>query len=256
MKCQLAKTAKSYIPNIEAPAVFFVDDIPIVFFEVKNDLVIYSHPQKGLQKLALSKFIEFFDEDVTFILPRRVASTPTTRFSWSWFVPLLKKYKKSLVIVFASSLLAQLFGLAIPLLIQQIIDKVLSQGNLSSLNVLGTAMIVLALFQGLLQVLRTYIFVDTTDRMDLALGSSVIDRLLSLPLSFFEKRPVGELSQRLGELNSIRGFLTGTALISVLNIIFATIHCRYVYIFPIAQCCCSLNHAFVSPISVCCCTYL
>ena len=60
-------------------------------------------------------------------------------------------------------------------------------------------MIVLALFQGLLQVLRTYIFVDTTDRMDLALGSSVIDRLLSLPL-LLEKRPVGELSQRLGEL--------------------------------------------------------
>ena len=76
----------------------------------------------------------------------------------------------------------------------------------------------MALFQGLLQVLRTYIFVDTTDRMDLTLGSSVISRLLSLPLTYFEKRPVGELSQRLGELNSIRSFLTGTALISVLNI--------------------------------------
>ena len=107
----------------------------------------------------------------------------------------------------------------------------MSQGNLSSLNVLGTTMIVLALFQGLLQVLRTYIFVDTTDRMDLALGSSVIDRLLSLPLSFFEKRPVGELSQRLGELNSIRGFLTGTALISVLNIIFATLYLVVMFIY-------------------------
>ena len=121
-------------------------------------------------------------------------------------------------------MLAQLFGLGIPLLIQQIIDKVLTQGNLSSLNVLGTVMIVLAIFQGCLTVLRTYIFVDTTDRMDLALGSAVIDRLLSLPLSFFEKRPVGELSQRVGELNTIRGFLTGTALISVLSLIFAALY--------------------------------
>ena len=39
-----------------------------------------------------------------------------------------------------------MFGLAIPLLLQQIIDKVLT-GNLSSLNVLGTAMIVMALFK-------------------------------------------------------------------------------------------------------------
>ena len=121
-------------------------------------------------------------------------------------------------------MLAQLFGLAVPLLIQQIIDKTLSQGNLSSLNVLGSAMITMALFQGILTVLRTYIFVDTTDRMDLTLGTSVIDRLLSLPLRFFEKRPVGELSQRIGELNNIRSFLTGTALVSVLNIVFATMY--------------------------------
>ena len=60
--------------------------------------------------------------------------------------------------------------------------------------------------------------------MDLTLGSAVIDRLLSLPLRYFEKRPVGELSQRLGELNNIRGFLTGTALISVMNLFFALMY--------------------------------
>ena len=134
------------------------------------------------------------------------------------------KIQKALLLVFGASLLAQLFGLAIPLLIQQIIDKVLTQGNLSTLNVLGSLMIVLALFQGILSALRTYIFVDTTDRMDLTLGTAVIDRLLALPLTYFEKRPVGELSQRLGELNTIRGFLTGTALVSVLNIIFALLY--------------------------------
>ena len=130
-----------------------------------------------------------------------------------------------------SSLLAQLFGLAIPLLLQQIIDKVLTQGNLTSLNVLGSTMVLLALFQGILQALRTYIFVDTTDRMDLTLGSAVIDRLLALPLSYFEKRPVGELSQRLGELNTIRGFLTGTALLSILNILFAALYLVVMFIY-------------------------
>ena len=45
-----------------------------------------------------------------------------------------------------------------------------------------------------------------------------------MPLSFFEKRPVGELSQRLGELNTIRNFLTGTALNAVLSIIFAFLY--------------------------------
>ena len=78
-------------------------------------------------------------------------------------------------------MLAQLFGLGIPLIIQQIVDKVLAQGNLSSLNFLGGLMVILALFQGILTALRTYIFVDTTDRIDLTLGSSVVSRLLALP---------------------------------------------------------------------------
>ena len=59
------------------------------------------------------------------------------------------KIQKSTDTSFLASMLAKL-GLAIPLLLQQIIDKVLSQGNLSSLNVLGTAMLVMALFQGFL----------------------------------------------------------------------------------------------------------
>ena len=224
MSSQLATVNSSYIDSIETPAIVFVEGIPCVLYKVSSNHATYCNPTVGLVVDDLNTFKNYFVDQCSFLLARRVGTSPTTRFGWNWFTPLIGKYKTPLILVFVSSLLAQLFGLAIPLLIQQIIDKVLNQGNLSSLNVLGTAMIILALFQGLLMALRTYIFVDTTDRMDLTLGSSVIDRLLALPLSFFEKRPVGELSQRMGELNTIRGFLTGTALVSVLNIIFAALY--------------------------------
>ncbi|MDA9739758.1 peptidase domain-containing ABC transporter [Synechococcus sp. AH-736-M20] len=221
---QIGFVQNDYIASIEAPALLIIEGSPVILFEVQPDEIILGHPRKGLIRISVKQLKSKLPEEVKFALPRRIASSPTSRFGWSWFTPLIKKYKKSLALVFATSLLAQLFGLAIPLLIQQIIDKVLMQGNMSTLNVIGGVMIILAVFQGCLLALRTYIFVDTTDRMDLTLGSAVIDRMLSLPLSFFEKRPVGELSQRLGELNSIRGFLTGTALVSVLNIIFALLY--------------------------------
>ena len=231
MTSQLAKSASIHINSIEQPAVFFIEEVPVVFYGIKHGKVIIAHPHSGIQKIPTKKLEEIVGDELRFVLPRRVASTPTSRFGWSWFTPLLKKYKTALVLVFTASLLSQMFGLAIPLLLQQIIDKVLSQGNLSSLNVLGSAMVAMALFQGILNALRTYIFVDTTDRMDLTLGSAVIDRLLSLPLKYFEKRPVGELSQRLGELNTIRSFLTGTALISVLNLIFAVIYLAVMFVY-------------------------
>ena len=98
----------------------------------------------------------------------------TNKFGWSWFLPLVNKYKWALGLVFVATLLAQLMNLAIPIMLQQIIDKVLNQGNVSTLNVLGSVMIILALFSGLLTALRQFIFVDTTDRMDLTQGVQLL----------------------------------------------------------------------------------
>ena len=231
LNSQLAEIDTKFLSAVEGPAVFMYKSRPVILFAFEDSQAVLGCPHEGIVRVKVSQLQNTLGEKVKFTLPRRVASTPTSRFGWGWFTPLIKKYKTALILVFVSSLLAQLFSLAIPLMLQQIIDKVLSQGNLSSLNILGTAMIVMALFSGILNALRTYIFIDTTDRMDLTLGSAVIDRLLALPLSYFEKRPVGELSQRLGELNTIRGFLTGTALMSILNLVFASLYLIVMFIY-------------------------
>ena len=165
LNCQLGVVDTQHLLSLEAPAVFLLEGVPVVWFAHTGGTVVLGHPHRGLVRESAEKIKAALGDSLKFASPRRIASTPRSRFGWNWFTPLLGKYKRSLVLVFVASLLAQLFGLAIPLLIQQIIDKVLNQGNLSSLNVLGSVMVVLALFQGVLMALRTYIFVDTTDRM-------------------------------------------------------------------------------------------
>ena len=58
----------------------------------------------------------------------------------------------------------------------------------------------------------------------MTLGSEIIDHLLRLPLRYFEKRPVGEISTRVNELENIRQFLTGTALTVVLDSVFSVVY--------------------------------
>jgi len=58
----------------------------------------------------------------------------------------------------------------------------------------------------------------------MSLGSEIIDHLLRLPLRYFEKRPVGEISTRVNELENIRQFMTGTALTVVLDSIFSVVY--------------------------------
>ncbi|NJM56272.1 MAG: peptidase domain-containing ABC transporter [Synechococcales cyanobacterium RU_4_20] len=100
-----------------------------------------------------------------------------------------------------------------------------------TLQVLGLFLVVVAIFEALLSSLRTYLFVDTTNRIDLALGAEIIDHLFRLPLRYFEKRPVGELSSRVNELENIRQFLTGTALTVVLDSVFSVIYIVVMFVY-------------------------
>ena len=114
--------------------------------------------------------------------------------------------------------------MANPLLIQVIIDKVISQRSLDTLQVLGIALVVVTLLEGVLGSLKTFLFSETTNRIDQRLGAEVIDHLLRLPLGYFDKRPVGELGSRIGELEKIRNFLTGQALTTLLDAAFSVIY--------------------------------
>ena len=181
-------------------------------------------PKDGLVQLGPEQIVEEYPEGIELLLLERTAHTPEQRFGPSWFLPAIKRYRGVLVQVLLASFVVQLFGLAGPLLIQVIIDKVINQRSLDTLQVLGLALVVVTLLEGVLGALRTFLFTETSNRIDLRLGAEVIDHLLRLPLSYFDRRPVGELGTRIGELEKIRSFLTGQALSTVLDAALSVIY--------------------------------
>ena len=224
LQTQIGSVKIEQLYRLEFPVIAQLKGNFALLTEVKENKVLLADPERGWRNIDLDDIRSEWGEEVKVVLVKRLADTPKKQFGWSWFTPVLKRFQWPLIQVLLASLFIQLFQLANPLLLQQIIDKVINQSNLSALQVLGAALVVAALFQGLLTAVRTWLLIDTTDRMDLLLGSQVIDKLLRLPLRFFERRPVGELSQRLSELGNLRGFLTGTAITSALDLLFATIY--------------------------------
>jgi len=145
------------------------------------------------------------------------------RFDFSWFIPAVVKYRRLLLEVFAVSAVLQLFGLVSPLMFQVVMDKVLVNRAFSTLNVVCFALLVSAIFEILLTGLRNYVFSHTTNRIDVELGARLFRHLLTLPLSYFAARRVGDTVARVRELENIRNFLTGQALTAVLDLIFSVI---------------------------------
>ncbi len=186
--------------------------------------LLLASPREGWIELGPLQIEESFPEGIELLLLERSNSSQEQRFNFSWFWPALTRYRGVLTQVLIASFVVQLFSLANPLLIQVIIDKVINQRSLDTLQVLGFALVVVTLMEGVIGALRTFLFTETTNRIDLRLGSEVIDHLLRLPLSYFDRRPVGELGTRIAELEKIRSFLTGQALTTLLDTAFSVIY--------------------------------
>jgi ATP-binding cassette subfamily B protein len=181
-------------------------------------------PRDGLVLVPPADLPELFPEGIELLLLERRNSSPDERFGFNWFWPALRRYRGILSQVLLASFVVQLFSLANPLLIQVIIDKVISQRSLDTLQVLGIALVVVTILEGVIGSLRTFLFTETTNRIDMRLGAEVIDHLLRLPLDYFDRRPVGELGTRIAELEKIRNFLTGQALTTLLDTAFSVIY--------------------------------
>lgn len=208
---------------------------PILIWTTSSDRIVFSDFHQNIQSSNLSDFIDRCElgETVSALSFHRSPHAKTTNFGLSWFLPALTRYKSTLVLVLITSFFVQLLALFNPLLIQQIIDAVISQGNISSLNVYGIILVSMSLSEGILGALRTFLLTDTTNRIDINLGSLVIDHLMRLPLGYFAKRPVGEVSSRVNELEKIREFLTGTGLSSLLDVVFSLVYICVMLIYSV-----------------------
>lgn len=224
------------ISRLQPPFLVDWQDSNALVYEISDRSVVLAIPEQGIVTQKFSDFTATLaslkpNEPIQVLLIQPTNETPQQKFGLKWFLPSIQKYRQPLFEVLLASFFVQLFGLANPLMIQVIIDKVLVQNSPDTLYILGVLLLVVAIFEAILTALRTYLFAEVTNRIDLALGAEIIDHLLRLPLRYFDRRPVGELSTRVNELENIRQFLTGTALTVVLDSVFSVLYIIVMFIY-------------------------
>jgi subfamily B ATP-binding cassette protein HlyB/CyaB len=213
----------------DAPFLMILGDVPVVVQAVSPHGLLIADPMAG-EKPDQQKWTTWRDlpepgeQGYPILLTRRSRAPKGEAFGFRSFLPYIRKHTRTFLEVIVASLFIQVFALANPMIIQVIIDKVIVQESLSTLDVLGGLLIICTIFGAALTAIRTFLFTDATNRIDLALGLKVLEHLYRLPLSYFHQRPVGEIASRLRELDKIRNFLTGTALTAMIDAAFSVIY--------------------------------
>jgi ATP-binding cassette subfamily B protein len=161
---------------------------------------------------------------VPILLLQRQQGAKQRRFNWAWYGPFLSEHRRPLVEVLALSVVINLLTLVTPLGLQQLIDQVVHQDNLNALISISTVLIMAAAIRGVMKSLRSYIFTDTTNRIDQATKSTILDQLVRLPQVFFDTRPVGQVIHYFHQLDRLREFLVSQSIPTAVDFLFSFLY--------------------------------
>jgi len=210
----------SAIHRLELPALALIDDNHWILLLKSESNLIVANPLSDQPPAVFN----LKDYPSSLSLWQVSLIQKQEKFGLTWFLPAIAKYRTLLFEVLFASLTIQVLGLGTPILTQVVIDKVMVQGSIPTLDVIGIALFSITFFEDFLGILRLFIFTHTARRLDLSLSAQLFRHLMSLPLAYFEERRVGDTVARVQELENIRQFMTGTALTVVLDAIFAVVY--------------------------------
>ena len=204
----------------------------LLFTNADTDNHLVVHPTSRRQeRLTTQELASRVDGRVVIIGKGAKLAAEQARFSLSWFLPALKRYKAPLTQVLVASFFVSLLGLARPLTFQLVIDKVLVSKSFNTLSVIISAMVLLVLFEGLLKFLRAYILNHTAARIDVELGAKMFAHLIHLSMGFFERRAAGVIVSRAREIEAIRRFFTDQGLLSAVDLLFVFVFFAVLFIY-------------------------
>jgi ATP-binding cassette, subfamily B, bacterial CvaB/MchF/RaxB len=205
----------SGLSQVRLPAVAHFDfNHFVVITAIKKDRVIINDPARGVRELLIADFSKHFTGIILELTPtpnfekKRI----TQSFSvWSMFRD-TRGVKTALLRLIMLALGFEVFALAMPWFTQLTIDEVLVSSDRSLMTVLAIGFGVLVLIQSTVMALRGWLLLHLTSSLSLQLLTQLFSHLLRLPLSFFEKRHVGDLLSRFSSMDVIQRTLTGSSL--------------------------------------------
>ncbi|WP_454021102.1 peptidase domain-containing ABC transporter [Azospirillum sp. Marseille-Q6669] len=158
-----------------------------------------------------------WDGDAVFIKRRYRMTDQEQPFGFGWLFGQILREKRIFRDVAISALVLSMFALVPPLVFMVILDRVLVHQRLSTLYVLVMGIAFILVFDTLFGYLRRYLVAIGTAKVDARISTYIFDRMIGLPIDFFERTPTGVISYKLNEVWRIRGFLTGQMFGTVLD---------------------------------------
>ena len=212
----------------------------VVLYKIKKNKYYISDPAIGLIEYTKAEFLKFWignnaDETTEEGIALLLEPTPKfyeseldldkdedgkTKFGFSLLSKYIYRYK-AFVIQLAIGLLAgSLLQLIFPFLTQSVVDVGIQNQNIHFIYLVLLAQLFLFFGKTALELIRSWILLHLSTRINIALISDFFIKLMNLPISYFDVKMTGDIMQRINDHHRIERILTTSSL----NVLFSMIN--------------------------------
>lgn len=229
----------SFIKLLEAPLpciIHWNKNHYVVVYKIKKGVVYISDPAHGLITYTKDEFIKHWignnaDENTEEGIALLVEPTPLfykeefdedEPFGFSFIFKYLFKYKKFIIQLIIGLLAGSLLQLILPFLTQSVVDVGIKNQDVNFIYLILFAQLFLYIGKASLEIIRSWILLHLSTRINISLISDFFIKLMKLPISYFDARMTGDLLQRINDHKRIERILTTsslTILFSLFNLV-------------------------------------
>lgn len=164
------------------------------------------------------RLMQVWTGDVLLVKRRRDESEADAKFDLLWFAKMVLREKKVMRDIAFASLILSILQIFPALIVMQVVDRVVNYHSMATLISLSGFVIILSFYEILLTYARRELSLILSTRLDARISLHAFNRLLALPLEFYEREQTGEILGRFMAVFKVRDFLTGQLMSTLLDL--------------------------------------
>jgi ATP-binding cassette subfamily B protein RaxB len=215
LRCELYE-----LDQLKTPAILHWDlNHFVVLAKVAGEKIVIHDPAKGRRIISRETASSHFTGVALELTPTPFfkSKTTTEKLHLSDLWSRIRGLAGSLWQLFALSLILQVFTLVAPLVNQVVVDEAITKQDLTLLNTVILGFAVLALLQTGVGILRDYVGMYLGNLMTFQMRANLLRHLIRLPIEFFEKRHIGDITTRFASLTPVQNLITTGMIGAVLD---------------------------------------
>ncbi|OEK06896.1 peptidase domain-containing ABC transporter [Roseivirga misakiensis] len=198
----------------------------VVVYRITRSKVYVADPAHGLVVYSISEFLNGWlgkeapsgSEGYLLVLEptplfyENADSRDTKKFGFKFLLRYFKPYHRYISQLFLGLLVGSLLQLIFPFITQSVVDYGINFQNIGFIYLMLIAQLTLFISQTTVGIIRGWLLLHMTSRININLISDFLIKLMRLPISFFDSKNTGDIVQRIHDHSRIQSFLSSTTL--------------------------------------------